>query len=81
MAAAIATVPEQNRTAAAGHRNGSKRRRRSGVVSNRVDGSGSGALPLSLAQALCLPGAPNNHTTAPHRSRTLAPSSPTHFLR
>ena len=46
MAAAIATVPEQNRTAAAGHRNGSKRRR-SGVVSNRVDGSGSGALPLS----------------------------------
>ena len=80
MAAAIATVPEQNRTAAAGHRNGSKRRR-SGVVSNRVDGSGSGALPLSLAQALCLPGAPNNHTTAPHRSRTLAPSSPTHFLR
>ena len=45
MAAAIATVPEQNRTA--GHHNGSKRRRRSGVVSNRVDGSGSGALPLS----------------------------------
>ena len=59
MAAAIATVPEQNRTA--GHRNGSKRRR-SGVVSNRVDGSGSGALPLSRPK-LCV--CPVHQTTTP----------------